>query len=73
MMWYGGFGWMGIVGSLMMLLFWGGAAVLVVWAIRSFSGPARRGDDALDTLRRRLASGEISHEEFEQSRKLLQG
>ena len=72
MMWNYGFGgldwlWMGV----MMLLFWGGAIVLGVWAIRSFAGRRQDSDPAFDVLRRRLASGEISQDEFERLKKAL--
>ena len=77
MMWYWGTGgawWMWIVGVLMMLLFWGGIAALVVFLVRGLGG-SRPGyhDSAMDTLRRRLAAGEITQEEFERIRKVLQG
>ncbi len=73
MMWYG-FGAMSFLGPLMMLLFWGGLIVLAVWAIRGFSTRQVAGSDsALDVLKRRLAAGEISQEEYEQARKVLQG
>jgi putative membrane protein len=62
MLWMGG----------MMVLFWGGIIALVLFAVRSFSGP-RGNDQAIDILRRRLASGEITQEEFEKTRKALQG
>ncbi len=73
MMWYGA-GWMGLFGPLMMVVFWGGVILLAVWAVRAFSGP-RWGahDNALDILKRRLASGEINQEQYEQARKALQG
>ena len=72
MMWgyYDGASWIWMVG--MMLVFWGGLIVLVGLVIRSFMHPARGGDAALDTLRRRLAAGEISQEEFEKIRRALQ-
>ena len=74
MMWYGGFGAMGFIWPLMMLLFWGGLAVLVVWAVRaSSSRPSAGHDGALEILRRRLASGEITQAEYEQARKAIQG
>lgn len=74
MMWYGGFGAMGLLWPLMMLLFWGGIGVLVVWAFRGFSrGQNLRPDGAQEILRRRLASGEISQAEYEQARKAIQG
>lgn len=72
MMWgyYDGGSWLWM--AAMMLLFWGGIFALAVFAIRSFSGP-KRNDQAMDALRRRFASGEISQDEFEKSRKALQG
>jgi putative membrane protein len=72
MMWgyYDSMGWLWMAG--MMLIFWGGVAALIVYAIRAFA-PTRGGDPALDTLRKRLAGGEISQEEFEKTRKALQG
>ena len=73
MMWrYGtdpvGWAWMGV----MMLIFWGAIVALVVFAIRAFR-PDRGGDAAMDILRHRLASGEISPEEFEKTKRALQG
>ena len=59
--------WMG----LMMVLFWGVIAGLVVYAIRSFR-PSHGGDAAIDTLRKRLASGEITQEEFDKTKHALQ-
>lgn len=84
MMWTGGFGWGGgwmILGSLMMLLFWGGLIVLLVWAVRGFgrggtdqptqiSGSAQT-PTALEILKTRYAKGEITQEEFEQIRRDL--
>jgi uncharacterized membrane protein len=73
MMWsYGGgdgLSWLWVAG--MMVLFWGGVILLGVWAIRGFSGPRQTGDSAMETLRRRLAAGEISPEDFEKTRKAL--
>jgi len=73
MMWYGA-GSMGLFGPLMMLVFWGGVILLGAWAVRAFAGP-RSGaqNNALDILRRRLASGEINQDQYEQARKALQG
>jgi len=71
MMWYyGGPGWfwMTMVG---MLLFWGGVVALAIWLMRRSSPPQSGGDPALDILRRRLASGEITAEEFDRTRKAL--
>ena len=73
MMWYyGGGGWNWLWMTLMMLIFWGGVIAVAVWAIRSGLG-SRRENDALDALRRRLAAGEISPEDFEKTKRILQG
>jgi putative membrane protein len=73
MMWYGYYdGWSWLLMAAMMVLFWGGVAALIVFVARSV-GPKSGGDRAMDTLRRRLASGEISREEFESTRRSLQG
>jgi len=72
MMWgyYDGWSWLWM--AAMMVLFWGGIFAIVVYAIRAFTG--RRGtDQAMDVLRRRFASGEITPDEFEKTRKALQG
>ena len=71
--WGSGYGWgMMLGGSLMMLFFWGGLALLLVLVVRGFGGP-RQVDTASETLRRRLAAGEITAEEYERTRKTLQG
>jgi putative membrane protein len=62
--------WLWMAG--MMTLLWAGIIVLAVFAIRAFTGP-KGNDQALDVLRRRLAGGEISQDEFERTRKALQG
>jgi putative membrane protein len=56
----------------MMVLFWGGIIVLAVFAFRSFAG-TKPNDQALEVLRRRFASGDITQDEFEKTRKALQG
>lgn len=74
MMWYyggAGLAWLWMAG--MMVLLWGGVIVLGVWVILSVTGPRQTGDPALDVLRRRLAAGEITAEEFEKTRKALGG
>ncbi len=72
MMWgyYDGWSWLWM--GAMMVLFWGGIIVLAVFAFRAFGGP-KGSDQAMDVLRRRVASGEITQEEFEKTRKALQG
>ena len=75
MMWYYGQGggggiWMAaaMVGF---LLFSGGVIALVIWAIRGAGNPTQRADPAIEVLRRRLAAGEITPEEFERTKKGL--
>lgn len=72
MMWgyFDGGNWFWMAG--LMVLFWGGIIVLAVFAIRTSTGP-KSNDQALDVLRRRLAGGEITQDEFEKTRKALQG
>lgn len=72
MMWgyYGGLGWIWM--AAVMVLFWGGIIVLGAFVIRSFTG-TKASDPAMDILRRRLANGEITPDEFEKMRKALQG
>jgi putative membrane protein len=68
--WYGGWGFplAGWLGLLAFVLF----VVLVVWAIASLVGrrPPQT-DEAEAILRARLARGEISVEEYEQTRRIL--
>lgn len=72
MWWYGGSLWMAIGGGLMMVLFWGGLIVLAVWLVRG-TGRGPQQLDPMETLKRRLASGDINREQYEQTRKALQG
>ena len=55
----------------MMIVLWGGIVVVAVLAIRAFAG-AKSSDQSLDILRRRLATGEITPDEFERTRNALQ-
>lgn len=74
MMYYDyGWGWLWM--GLMMLLFWGGLIALVVWLVRAAAPRSHppSSDSAVETLRRRLAAGEITPDEYERTRKLLQG
>jgi putative membrane protein len=73
MMWYyGSGGWSWLWMTVMMLIFWGALIAVAVWAIRSGLG-SRRESDAMDVLRRRLAAGEIGQEDFEKTKRILQG
>lgn len=75
MMGYPGYGLgMWLFGGVTMVLFWGGLIVLVVWAVRQFSGGRQpAAEDPTAILRRRLAAGEITQEQFDQARRALQG
>jgi putative membrane protein len=70
-----GWGWM--AGGLMMLIFWGGLVALVVFLVRGSDARSSRreekrsGADALGILAERFARGEISEEEFEQRKRVL--
>jgi uncharacterized membrane protein len=75
--WWGGYGWpwellwLGVA-----VLFWGGLIALLAWAIITANRTRRRSsvpppDTAMQVLKRRLASGEISQEEYERIRRLL--
>ena len=73
--WNGSWGWTGGAGVIFMVLFWalliGGVVILVKWI--ADSGPAGRGlprseESAVELLKRRYASGEITKAEFEQAR-----
>ncbi len=80
MMWWGngfGWGWM-VFGGLMMWLFWAAVIVLVILAIRAFSGgrpltgpSAQPPQTALDILKERYARGEITKDEYESMRRNL--
>jgi putative membrane protein len=57
---------------LMMVLFWGGTILLVIWGVRQFSGrsqPSR--SRAMEILSERYARGEITDEEFKSMRQTL--
>ncbi|HEY8731250.1 MAG TPA: SHOCT domain-containing protein [Candidatus Limnocylindria bacterium] len=73
MMWGYNEGWSWLWMAAMMVLFWGGVVTLVIFAARSFNPGRREGDAAMDTLRKRLAAGDISPEDFDKTRKALQG
>jgi putative membrane protein len=72
MMWGYVDGWSWLWMAAMMVLFWGGVLAIAIFVIRSLTG--RTGNDqAMDVLRRRFAGGEITQDEFEKTRKALQG
>jgi putative membrane protein len=63
----------GVVGLLLMILFWGALIAGAVWLVRGLfphagpppAAPAGRDLSAREILDRRYARGEISHEEYE--------
>jgi putative membrane protein len=67
-------GWMWIVMGLVMLVVTGALVVLVVFAVRAVTGPRAGGStSALEVLKRRLAAGEITQDEYEKTKRLLEG
>jgi putative membrane protein len=71
--WWDGYGWpWALLWLVFAVLFWGGLIALLVWAVRSASAPRRGPDTAMQVLKRRLASGEITQEEYERIRRLLE-
>jgi len=78
---YGGYSGIGgswgpwglVMGGVMSLLFWVALVVLVIWVVRSRRHRPFPPDGAMDILRRRLAAGEITHDEFENTRRILGG
>ena len=76
----GGWAWglaMGL-GALSTLAFWGALIVGIILLVRWFAARAAHPDErseadpALETLRRRYAAGEVSQEEYENRRKVLE-
>lgn len=70
-------GWDWFWGALMMVVFWGGLAAVVVFAARGFGARSPReekprGPNAREILAERYARGEISEDEFEQRQRVLQ-
>jgi len=71
MMWgwnyYDGWGWIGMTAVILLLV------VLAIGMIGAFRRPRQESDSAIAELRRRLAAGEINQEDFEKTKKVLQG
>jgi putative membrane protein len=65
---------MWILGSLMMVIVIGGLILVVVWAVRTVGEPrTTSSSSALEVLKRRLAAGEITQDEYEKTRRILEG
>ena len=68
-----GIGWW-IVMMLGMIVFWGAIIALAVWALRNGIGSRQPPPETpQEILRRRLADGSITVEEYEQRRATLEG
>lgn len=65
-----GTGWW-ILMVLAMLLFWGALVALVVWLVRGGASGSSAAEDPLGILDRRLASGEITPDEYEERRRII--
>ncbi len=72
----------GLLSGLATLLLLAGVILLIIWFVRAMAGPgsprhlygappAAAPESPLDILRRRFAAGEISAEEFQKARDLL--
>ncbi len=70
---YGMSGWWMVLGGIMMVLFWGGLILLVIWGIKKLTERPGTVDKhtPLDIVKERYARGEISQEQFEQIKKDL--
>lgn len=66
-MWYwndGMSGWVVVAMTVSMIVFWTLVAAVVLALLRNDRGYERKGRSAEDVLRERLASGEISEDEY---------
>lgn len=74
MMWpYYMSGWNWLVAAVMMVAFWAAVIFAIASLIRAVWTRSDGLDDAMATLRRRLASGEITPDEFESRKNILHG
>jgi uncharacterized membrane protein len=55
-----------------MFLVWGLVIAAIAVVVRALAPARQHGDEAMQILRRRLATGEITQDEYERSRKVLQ-
>ncbi len=75
----GGWGW-GLamaLGGLATLAFWGAVIVGIVLVVRTLMGASGRSpgperDSALDVLKRRYAAGELTREQYDEMRRVLE-
>lgn len=74
-LWYGGYGWLGmIIGSVVMLAVLAGLVLLVVWAVRragsgtvgsNYTPTSPNSPSAREVLQIRYARGEITREQYQ--------
>jgi uncharacterized membrane protein len=70
MMWgYNAVGWFWMLPVMMLL--WGVVIAAIVLLIRALGAPRIDGDEAMQTLRKRLAAGEISPDDYERMKRLM--
>ena len=62
-----------VVAAVMMVVFWTAVIFAIGSLIKAVWTKSDGLDDAMATLRRRLASGEITPDEFESRKRILQG
>ena len=74
-----GFGFMGLFGLILMVLFWGGLIALAVWLVKVLFSPGRANyppaggvANPREILDQRYARGEINREEYELMKRDLQ-
>lgn len=62
---FGGLGWIGLIFNLLVLV---GIVLLVVWAVKHFTGsnPSSGVQTPKEILRSRYASGELTREQYQQ-------
>ena len=70
---YGVMGFGGIFGIIVWLLLVAGLIVGIVWLVSSSNTRDRGGPTALEILKRRYASGDITEEEYHRMKKELEG
>jgi uncharacterized membrane protein len=65
---YDGWSWLWMAGFV--VIFWGAVIVVAAWVIRSLARSTN--DHAMATLRKRLAAGETTQNEYEKTKRALQ-
>jgi putative membrane protein len=69
MYWDSSWAWLWM--TMMMVIFWGAIAFVVVAVVRRPNSNTTRGSDARDILAERFARGEIDADDYEQRREIL--